>query len=318
MQAAGNTHNGSATWTYSIADQAFDFIAQGETLTLDYLAQVDDGHGGVVARRSAFPSTAPTSQSDRRSHHRRRPATRSPNFERRAAEPDRVAAPDTVAGTISFTDVDLTDRPVASAVFTSYTYTDASNHALTLTAQNLANVSVPLTVTQAAGNNNNGSATWTYSVADGAFDFLARRRDLTLTYTATVDDGHGGVVTKPFTVTITGTNDTPIITSAPQTGTLTERAGIRDSATLDVANGTVNFTDVDLTDAHDVTITAVTASGVLAGLADSNTQLGWLTLGPLTDSAGGATGSKTWTFSAADHYFDYLAAGETVNSDICN
>ena len=49
MQAAGNTHNGSATWTYSIADQAFDFIAKGETLILDYVAQVDDGHGGVVS-----------------------------------------------------------------------------------------------------------------------------------------------------------------------------------------------------------------------------------------------------------------------------
>ena len=65
--------------------------------------------------------------------------------------PTGSTAPDTVAGTISFTDVDLTDRPVASASFTSYSYTDASNHALTLTAQNLANVSVPLTVTQAAG-----------------------------------------------------------------------------------------------------------------------------------------------------------------------
>ena len=47
--------------------------------------------------------------------------------------PTGSTAPDTVAGTISFTDVDLTDRPVASASFTSYTYTDASNHALTLT-----------------------------------------------------------------------------------------------------------------------------------------------------------------------------------------
>ena len=31
------------------------------------------------------------------------------------------------AGTISFTDVDLTDRPVASAFFTSFTYQNASH-----------------------------------------------------------------------------------------------------------------------------------------------------------------------------------------------
>ena len=68
-----------------------------------------------------------------------------------------------------------------------------------------------MTVVQAAGNTNNGSASWTYSVADGAFDFLAEGEILTLTYTATVDDGHGGVVTKPITVTVTGTNDTPVV-----------------------------------------------------------------------------------------------------------
>ena len=70
---------------------------------------------------------------------------------------------------------------------------------------------MPLTVTQTAGNTNNGSASWTYSLADRNFDFLAVGEILTLTYTATIDDGHGGVVTQPFTVTITGTNDTPVI-----------------------------------------------------------------------------------------------------------
>ena len=48
VQGAGNGHNGSATWTYSIADHAFDFIAKGETLILNYVIQVDDGHGGVI------------------------------------------------------------------------------------------------------------------------------------------------------------------------------------------------------------------------------------------------------------------------------
>ena len=69
---------------------------------------------------------------------------------------------------------------------------------LTLNAQQLADVAaveVPLTVTQTAGNTNNGSASWTYSLADRNFDFLAVGEILTLTYTATVNDGHGGVVT---------------------------------------------------------------------------------------------------------------------------
>ena len=229
--------------------------------------------------------------------------------------PTGSTAPDTVSGTISFTDVDLTDRPVATAAFASYTYTDGLGHALSLTAlqqADVAAVAVPLTVTQTAGNAHDGFAHWTYRVADGAFDFLAAGEILTLTYTATVDDGHGGVVTLPFTVTITGTNDTPVITSGPQTGAITELADILNASTPDQATGAVTFTDVDLTDTHAVTITAVTASGVTSGLAHNATVRGWLSLGTLTDFGNGATGTRDWTFSAADKSFDYLAAGETL------
>src|ERR1019366_4404367 len=74
----------------------------------------------------------------------------------------------------------------------------------------VAAVEVPLTLVQ-AGNTNNGSATWTYSLADSNFDFIAAGQTLTLTYTATVDDSHGGIVSQPITITITGTHDTPVI-----------------------------------------------------------------------------------------------------------
>jgi VCBS repeat-containing protein len=125
------------------------------------------------------------------------------------------ATPDTASGTISFTDVDLTDRPVVTTSFASATYSDAQHNDITLslTAAQLAHVlavEAPLTVTPSAGNTNNGSATWNYSVPDNKFDFLAAGEALTLTYTAQVDDGHGGVVTTPLTVTITGTNDAPV------------------------------------------------------------------------------------------------------------
>ncbi|NOJ41846.1 VCBS domain-containing protein [Bradyrhizobium australiense] len=320
VQAAGNTNNGSATWTYSIEDKKFDFIAKGETLVLNYVAQVDDGHGGVITTSitvsidgadvavsgtndvptievtsAAFPELVNPSQ---------------PN-------PTGSTALHTVSGTISFTDVDLTDRPVASAEFTSFTYKNAALTDITssLTAAELAAIAavdVPLTVVQANGNTNNGSASWSYSAADGAFDFLADGEILTLTYTATVDDGHGGVVTKPFTVTVTGSNDTAEITSDPQTATIAERADTHNSATPDAASGAITFTDADLTDTHDLKITDVSASGVVTGLANGTVQLSWLTLGPLTDSTDGVQGSKNWSFSAPDSYFDYLADGETV------
>ena len=165
---------------------------------------------------------------------------------------------------------------------------------------------------QTPGNTNDGSASWSYSTADGAFDFLAYGEILTLTYTATVDDGHGGLVTKPITVTVTGSNDTAEITSDPQAATLTERADTHDSATPDTASGAITFVDADLTDAHAVKLTGVNASGAMTGLADGTVQLNWLSLGPLADSTDGGQGSQSWSFSAPDSYFDYLADGEAV------
>src|SRR6202022_1637491 len=92
----------------------------------------------------------------------------------------------------------------------------------TLNAQQLADikaVEAKLTVTPEPGNNNNGSATWTYSVADGAFDFLAAGETLTLTYMARVDNNfapNDEATLKSFTITITGTNDVPVITTGPE------------------------------------------------------------------------------------------------------
>jgi VCBS repeat-containing protein len=320
VQAAGNTHNGSATWTYSIEDSKFDFIAKGETLTLNYVAQVDDGHGGVISTpitvsikgadvvvigTNDVPTIDTTSDAFAELSNVNQP------------NPTGSTALDTASGTISFTDVDLTDRPVASAAFTAFTYLNAYDVDVTsqLTATQLAAIAAvdePLTVVQAPGNTNNGSASWSYSVADGAFDFLADGEILTLTYTATVDDGHGGVVTKPITVTVTGSNDTAEITSDPQTAVITERADTHDSATPDTASGAITFSDADLTDTHDVKIAGVNASGVMTGLANGTVQLSWLSLGALTDSTDGVPGSKSWSFSAPDSYFDYLADGETV------
>ena len=126
-----------------------------------------------------------------------------------------IATTDTVGGTVSFTDVDLSDRPTVTAPFASYSYL-AADHvtALTLTAAQQSALETALVTVPAAGNTDNGSASWTYNVADSALDFLAQGQTLTLTYTATVDDHSGGIVTQPITVTITGTDDAPVITAA--------------------------------------------------------------------------------------------------------
>lgn len=228
--------------------------------------------------------------------------------------------PDTVTGGISWVDVNLGDTPTATAYFSAFGYHDASGNdvASSLTAAQLAAVKaveIPLLLDSNPLNSNFGSARWTYSLADGAFDFLAAGETLTLTYTVRVDNNFAlsnetGYNT--ITITINGTNDTPVVTSSAQVGSIVEQPWTTNSAVPDTAHGTVTFTDVDLTDTHSVTITGVTEAGVTTGLASEATVLSWLSLGALVDSTDGMTGSRSWTFSAADRYFDYLAVGETL------
>ena len=75
----------------------------------------------------------------------------------------------------------------------------------TLTSQQIAAIEAQIVVTPSAGNHNNGSATWTYNVADTAFSFLTAGQTLTLTYDALVNNNYSPLdqaSTVPFTITI--------------------------------------------------------------------------------------------------------------------
>ena len=145
------------------------------------------------------------------------------------------ALPDTVTGQITWTDVNLGDRPSAAVSFSTFSYHDAGGKDVTsqLTAAELAAikaVEIPLLLQSDPNNTNVGSATWTYSLADGAFDFLAAGETLTLTYLVRVDNNYAPsneTAFKTITITITGTNDTPVVTSAPQ-GRFDHRAAMDD------------------------------------------------------------------------------------------
>ncbi|GEC56605.1 VCBS repeat-containing protein [Bradyrhizobium japonicum] len=292
---------GSRAWTFSAADGNFDYLAVGETLTLTYLIQVDDHHGGVVTQPVTITITGTND---------------APSF---TSEPPTATVPemigetgsiklDVAQGAVTFADVDLSDTHIVSitAVAESGTTTGLPEDESTI----LNWLSLG-TLTDSTGGVA-GSQAWTFSAADRNFDYLADGETLTLTYTVEVNDHHGGVISQPVTITITGSNDAPIVTSAPQAAIIPEQPDTTGSSTPDSASGTVTFTDVDLSDTHTMTITGVAESGATTGLPDESTILNWLSLGTLTDATGGSTGSSTWTFSAADQNFDYLALGETL------
>ncbi|GKQ51418.1 VCBS domain-containing protein [Bradyrhizobium sp. Ce-3] len=293
---------GSSAWTFSAADKNFDYLAAGEKLTLTYLIQVDDHHGGVVTQPVTITITGTND---------------TPTF---ASEPSTVTVPemigetgslkpDTAIGVVAFADVDLSDTHTVSITGVTESGTTTGLPEDESTVLNWLSLG---TLTDSTGGVA-GSQAWSFSAADQNFDYLAAGEMLTLTYTIQIDDHHGGVISQPVTITITGSNDTPTVTSAAQTAIIPEQPDTTGSSDLDSASGAVTFTDVDLSDTHSVTIIGVAEAGAIAGLPeDEATVLNWLSLGTLTDTTNGGIGSQAWTFSAADQNFDYLAVGESL------
>src|SRR5207253_117740 len=118
-----------------------------------------------------------------------------------------------------------------------------------------------LTLTLHDTVNGSGSVDFSYSVADQALDFLAANETLTVIYNVTVTDINGLSSTKPVTITVTGTNDAPLVAAdASGPHTIPELLGKTGDATdIDSASGTLLFTDVDLTDTHTPGKTLVSA-----------------------------------------------------------
>ena len=227
-----------------MVDGAFDFLGASDTLTLIYAVTVNDGHGGVVS--SPFSVTI-TGTNDA-------PVITAQDLIGAVTEQITPAGNLTDSGTITFTDVDLTDVHLVSA-----TGTPIGSVLGTLTAVKNSDTT---------GTGTGGQLTWTYTVADSAVEYLAAGQTKVESFTITLDDQHGGLITKQIDVTITGTNDAPVITAQDLIGAVTEQITPAGNLT---DSGTITFTDVDLTDVHLVSATG-TPIGVRPRHADGGQE----------------------------------------------
>src|SRR5262249_1881330 len=96
-------------------------------------------------------------------------------------------------------------------------------------------------------------------VDPNAYDHLAVGEHATVTVNYNVIDGHGGAVAQSATITITGANDAPMITSAAQTGAVSEGDDL--PAASKTATGQVTFSDVDTSDAHSFSLSSAASYG---------------------------------------------------------
>jgi VCBS repeat-containing protein len=267
--------SGSIAVTLSAADSAFDFLAAGQTVTVTYDVTVTDNSGVSSTQQVTFTITGTDDA----------PVITAEDLIGAVTEQITQTGNISDSGIITFTDVDLADVHLVSP-----TGTPIGSVLGTLTAVKNSDTT---------GTGTGGQLTWTYTVADSAVEYLVAGQTKVESFTITLDDQNGGLITKQIDVTITGTDDAPVITAEDLIGAVTEQITPAGNLT---DSGIITFTDVDLTDVHLVSPTGTPIGSVL----------GTLTAVKNSDTTGtGIGGQLTWTYTVADSAVEYLAKDQT-------
>jgi VCBS repeat-containing protein len=294
---------GTINTTFQAPDLAFDYLAAGEHLNITYVVQLDD-HAGGVSTQNVQVTVVGTNDA-----------------------PFYICGPESAAlvegqnvdssgnlhatGDLLFTDIDLSDT---HTVATTVTATRSGGGAIPLTtAQLLAAFSTALTPDSTG--HLIGDVDWHFALNNNAASFLSAGETLTLTYHLAVTDPSLASDSQDVTITILGTNHPVVITSGPESASVTELADTTGSAAVDttttVPAGTLGFTDADTGDTHTVTTSLTSTSGPAVPAATQADLAGALST-TLHDSTGTGTGSVDWNFNIADHDLDFLAEGQTL------
>jgi VCBS repeat-containing protein len=126
------------------------------------------------------------------------------------------------SGTVYFRDPDAGDTPVVN--YTAATDATVTATGITLTAPQIAAIRASFSV-NAAGN---------YSFALPSPDYLNVGDTVTATFNIHVVDGNGGDTIQPITITINGTNDAPVVSSAGYA--VTEDTGVQTTSLVSLAS----------------------------------------------------------------------------------
>ena len=277
---SGNTNNGSLDWTYSIQDNALDFLTQGQTVTVTTPVLIDDLHGDQVQTNVVVTLTG----------------NDAPVFTLVPSTP----APVVEAG------VDAGGNPIG---------TPSSTVTLTATEQDVGGVTYDLTgwtqvdpindpsdYTKAGGFGtftlNTTSGTLTYLLDDdNSFINGLQSSDATgelINITATNSEGASATTTVNFQ--IQGSNDAPVAN---------DDAFSTSEGTPVIFDVLANDTDVDSAHAD---LTAVVVTGPGYGSLQANSD-GTFTYRPNANFSG----TDSFTYNAFDGSVDSNTATVTLN-----
>jgi VCBS repeat-containing protein len=265
---AGVSLSGSAL---QVDPSAYGYLAAGEKLVLTYSYDVVDNNGGST------PTTATLTIEGRNDAPLIDSTVQAGTVTERS---DRVSGENvgtlSANGDIGFTDTDLSNSHTLGSQLISATDADGKPVAA------LGNLIA--TLADSAQGDGVGSVHWDYSVAAGALDHLGAGETITLVYRVSVTDGSAATASRDVTVTLTGSNDAPIVSGTASSLTDEDASSYQ----IDLLQ---HATDEDANDVLGVSNLQLVGSGNTAGVtfdAASNA----LTVDPSA--------------------YDYLAVGEKV------
>ena len=305
---------GKINWNFNSGSEHFDFLAEGETLTLTYTVKSTDDSGTAndndtheITITITGTNSAPVLNNDIVSV-----------IEDKGLTDDNIHDVATSAANIFDNDTDpdtngkdlwkvnMAQGSSSTATDINTVYTDIKGTYGTLHLKQ------------------DGTYTYTLNSNETNVQELGHDANVTDSFKIWMQDGNLPQKSETLTINISGTNDKPTIGVA---------AGTSDSAAADViegnivpsdnkaeATGTLTFSDIDLGDTVKVTKLALSdadfiISGPQDGLISTRAELyDMLTLTDTTFTTADGTNSHQliWTFESGDERFNYLKAGETL------
>lgn len=294
------TNNGTINWDYDVNESDLNFLGAGDVLTAVFTITVDDKSGGIATQDITITINGVNDPL----------SVNSGNVVGNIVEGDTNL---TSSGSISFTDVDLSDRPIGNKSTNSITAVDINGNPLILTAQQISDIEAAFSIDNLLSNTNDGTINWTFTTTENNLNFLGKDEVLTAIFTITVTDGNGSNATEDVTITITGETETPVITPGNITGNITEGSGSLS------ANGSIDFTDSDTADRPSTSVPAYSFSAVdingnpltLTAQQELDLLSGFIISagGPLTNN-----GTINWDYNITEDKLDFLGTGDKVTA----
>ena len=184
----GFIFNQDGTYSIDASIDAYQYLAKDETVEYTFKWQAKDRHDALSSEDSVKITITGTNDA---------PVVEYNDLSASFTESDTPVGFLSDTGTIAFSDANIDDIHTIASVTTS------DDVLGTLSAIVSTNTT----------NGIGGVITWEYNIAASDVEYLAKDVNKIENFTITLDDGNGGLVDRIVKVTITGTNDAPIIVS---------------------------------------------------------------------------------------------------------